>query len=135
MPGAIGEWEQFGFADRLNQLFETVRAPDTDRAYTGKEVAAAVGVSASHLSELRRGIKTNPSMRVVHALSAFFGVRPGYLCGDRGVVAEVEAELHAREALDDLGVRDLVARVADIDPRHRATLLRLLNDRYGDRPG
>ncbi|MEU2039663.1 hypothetical protein [Nocardia niwae] len=54
-------------------------------------------LSESHLSELRRGVKTNPTMRTVSALAWFFGVRAGYFT-DPVVAVEVERELDARES-------------------------------------
>lgn len=126
--------EQTSFGDRLNHLFAMMRTPAGDQEYTGKGVAAAVGLSASHLSELRRGVKTNPSMRIIHALSEFFGVRPAYLLGDRAAVEEVEAELVARRAMRDAKVQDLTTRAAGLDARQRAAMLRLIADALNANP-
>jgi transcriptional regulator with XRE-family HTH domain len=71
-------------AARINYLFELHRPPaDPGRRWRNKEVVAACrragrGLSESHLSELRRGLKTNPTLRVLDALAWFFGVQIGY---------------------------------------------------------
>lgn len=70
-------------ADLLGHLFAMARRPD-GAEWTGKDVVATVrarGVelSESHLSELRRGVKTNPTMRVLLALAELFEVPVAYL--------------------------------------------------------
>jgi transcriptional regulator with XRE-family HTH domain len=118
-------------AAKLDHLFAVVRPPGGEREYTGKEVVAAVNaagtdLSASHLSELRRGVKTNPTVRVLEGLAAFFGVRTAYLLDDPQAVEEVEAELELRRAMADARVRELALRVADLAPHERAAMYRVL---------
>ena len=120
-------------ADRLNHLFAMVRPPGEAREYTGREVTAAIrhegtDISPSHLSELRRGLKTNPTLRVMQGLSGFFGVRVAYLLGDDQIAEEVEAELELREAMRDAEVRDVAMRVAGLDINRRKAMYRLLTD-------
>lgn len=118
-------------AAKLDHLFAVVRSPCGGREYTGREVVAAVNaagtdLSASHLSELRRGVKTNPTVRVLEGLAAFFGVRTAYLLDDPQAVEEVEAELELRRAMADTRVRDLAWRVARLTPLERTALDRVL---------
>ncbi len=88
---------------RINRLFEVHRpAHALDREYYNKEVVAACksdgrDISESHLSELRRGVKENPTLRILEALAWFFQVRVGYFT-DPDVAGAVEAELAVREA-------------------------------------
>lgn len=118
-------------ADKINYLFRVVRPPGEDREYTGREVVAAISaaggkISASHLSELRRGVKSNPTVRVLDGLAQFFGVRVAYFVDDQGIVEEVESELELRAAMRDAQVRDVALRVAGLDPRQRSAMHRLL---------
>jgi len=120
-------------ADRLNYLFTVVRPTSEDREYTGREVVAGMceagtDISPSHLSELRRGIKTNPTLRVLQGLAAFFQVRVAYLLGDEQVEEEVMAELELRKAMSDAQVRDVALRVAGLDPSQRSAMYRMLAD-------
>lgn len=117
-------------AERLNHLFTAVRPAGIDREYQGKEVVAAIRaaggeMSESYLSELRRGIKPNPTVRHLDALAEFFGVRRGYFTDDL-VAQEVEAELELRIAMRKASVKDLALRVADLGPVERAAMNRLL---------
>jgi hypothetical protein len=90
-------------SERLNRLFDVVRPPNAlGRKWTNREVVAACrrdgrDMSESHLSELRRGLKSNPTMRTISALAWFFDVRAGYFT-DPVVAAEVEQELAQRES-------------------------------------
>lgn len=120
-------------ADKLNYLFTQVRHVDEDREYTGREVVAAVNasgteLSASHLSELRRGIKANPTLRVLQALAAFFGVRVAYLLDDPDAVREVHARFALRTAMSDAEVRDAAHRVAGLTPQQRTAFDQLLTE-------
>lgn len=86
---------------RLERLFEVCRPPhEPRRAWRNSEVVAVCrkagrDLSESHLSELRRGIKTNPTMRTLESLAWFFEVRVGFFTDD-AVAREVETELAAR---------------------------------------
>jgi transcriptional regulator with XRE-family HTH domain len=90
-------------AERLERLFDVHRPPHApERRWRNNEVVAACRadgreLSESHLSELRRGVKRNPTMRTLEALSWFFDVRTGYFV-DSDVAAQVERELDERAA-------------------------------------
>lgn len=119
-------------AGKLNYLFATVLSPEGSE-YTGKDVVAAVraagvDLSASHLSELRRGVKTNPTVRVLQALADFFGVRVAYFFDDPVAVEETEAELELRAAMRDAQVQQMAARAAGLSPAQRAAFQRVLAD-------
>lgn len=120
-------------ADKLNCLFSQIRPADEDREYTGREVVAAVNasgteLSASHLSELRRGIKSNPTLRVLQALAAFFGVRVAYLLDDPDAVREVHARFALRSAMRDAEVQDIAHRVAGLTAQQRTAFDQLLTE-------
>jgi transcriptional regulator with XRE-family HTH domain len=90
-------------SDRLNRLFDVRRpAASPERAYTNREVvtaskAAGFELSESHLSELRRGIKQNPTLRTLQAIASFFQVQVGYFT-DAEIPADVDRELAAQAA-------------------------------------
>jgi transcriptional regulator with XRE-family HTH domain len=90
-------------SDRLNRLFDVRRPADSpERAYTNREVvtackAAGFELSESHLSELRRGIKQNPTLRTLQAVASFFQVQVGYFT-DAEIPADVDRELAAQAA-------------------------------------
>ena len=110
--------------DKINRLYAVHRPPDEPwREYRNKEVAAAcraagMPISESHLSELRRGVKSNPTLRTLETMAWFFHVRPGYFT-DPDIAAQVEVELTVREAklkakLDaDREAREELADAAD----------------------
>jgi ESX-1-secreted protein regulator len=87
---------------KINRLFAVHRPPHEPwREYRNKEVvtacrAAGMPISESHLSELRRGVKPNPTLRTLETIAWFFSVRPGYFT-DPDTAAQVEVELTVRE--------------------------------------
>jgi transcriptional regulator with XRE-family HTH domain len=93
-PGSLGE--------QLNRLFDVLRpARAPERTFTNREVVTACraegwDLSESHLSELRRGVKQNPTLRTLKAVAWFFEVPVGYFT-DAAVAAEVERDLAERE--------------------------------------
>lgn len=121
-------------ADRINFLFAAVPPPGGSRPeYTALHVIEWLNerghpLSPAHLSELRRGIKDNPSMRVLQGLATFFEVRVGFLHGDFDAVRDVLAELRLRKAMRDNQVADIAARVAGLDPTHRHLVLEFISD-------
>lgn len=119
------------FADRLNRLFETVRAPNGG-LYTNTEVAqwvtdAGGRLSAPYLSQLRSGRNPRPAYDIVSALSAFFGVRPEYFSNEayayrvgpngaasaEGAKAEGAIEIARRSAGLSLEAQSRVLRLAE----------------------
>lgn len=140
---AGGQNEPPPLADKLNHLFAVVRRPDGGEYY-GKHVVAAVretGVelSASHLSELRRGIKSNPTVRVLQALANFFEVRVSYFFDDPAAVEQTEkeleqraAELELRAAMRDARVQQMAHRAAGLSDTQRAAFQRVLADMVRD---
>ncbi len=122
------------FADRINYLFATHRPDDADaQEYTGKYVVSTLrakgfDISESHLSELRRGIKTNPTVRVLEGLGKFFDVRVSFLLGDPHATREVFEQVELRHAMRDAKVRDIATRVAGLAPSQRHAMNRLLTD-------
>lgn len=111
-------------SDRLNRLFEVRRPVDApERAYTNREVvtaskAAGFELSESHLSELRRGVKQNPTLRTLQVVAAFFQVPVGYFT-DTVIPAEVDREL--TEQAERLATT-LAANAAAQDELRAATL-------------
>ncbi|WP_246094736.1 helix-turn-helix domain-containing protein [Streptomyces roseicoloratus] len=96
-------------ADRLNQLFATVR-PDPHHEYSNEYVAAAirqstadVSISQSYIWQLRNGRKNNPTLKHLQALAGFFGVPTSYFVEDEAAdriteqleaLASEQARLH-----------------------------------------
>jgi transcriptional regulator with XRE-family HTH domain len=80
--------------------------------------------STSHLQSLRMGDRTNPSMRHLHGLCAFFGVPIGYFF-DEELEARVDAQLELAASLRDPAVRQLAMRAVGLSPDalHSLTLM------------
>lgn len=129
-------------AAKLNYLFDRVRRDDGSE-WTGKDVvgvvrARGVELSASHLSELRRGVKENPTVRVLQALADFFQVRVAFFFDDHEAVAQTEADLELRAAMRDAQVQQVAARAAGLSETQRAAFQRVLTQMLRDestRPG
>ncbi|WP_308820040.1 hypothetical protein [Pseudonocardia alni] len=116
--GVAGESLPRTLADRIDRVFQVSRPPSApNRPWRNKEVVAACRaagyeLSESHLSELRRGIKTNPTARTLEALGWFFGVRSAYFIDDE-VAAQAEPQLAARSA-------ELAVKLAEMEEGERA---------------
>ncbi|WP_345424436.1 hypothetical protein [Pseudonocardia xishanensis] len=99
-----GNTLQRTLSEKISHLFEMVRAEDGRKLTVKQAVAlireAGAEVSESHLSELRRGVKDNPTIRVLEALAGVFQVPVAYLLRDEpDVVALVDSRLELREAM------------------------------------
>lgn len=133
MAGQDGDSTSRGrtLAEKLNYLFSMVTPEDKDREYSVREAAARMrelgtDISPSHLSELRRGIKANPTLRTLKGLADFFQIPVTYFFDDGSVADEVAAELELRVAMRDAAVRDVAFRITGLPEQHRAAIYRLL---------
>ncbi|HEU4425136.1 MAG TPA: XRE family transcriptional regulator [Pilimelia sp.] len=100
-------------AVKLNHLFQTVHPSDRG-PYSNEEVASAIrrtgeSMSATYLWLLRRGERTNPTMRHVQALACFFRVTPAYFFDD-ALVARTDDDLRLLATVRELGVWPVALR-------------------------
>lgn len=146
-PGPSAPEAPASLQGKINRLYAVHRPPDEPwREYRNKEVVAACReagkvISESHLSELRRGVKTNPTLRTLETIAWFFAVRVGYFT-DPDTAAQVELELTAREMqldakleADQQASRELAEAAGDLQQAirvsgvtktaHRATARRM----------
>lgn len=86
------------FSRRLQRLQEVIYPADLGRPYTEREIAEAVGMSVSQISNLRNGRSVPRADRAV-ALATLFGVRVEYffLPGEDRYTRDVERHLRAIE--------------------------------------
>ncbi|MEH1124814.1 helix-turn-helix transcriptional regulator [Micromonospora sp. CPCC 206061] len=128
------------FAERLNQLFETVRPEGSKDPYGDREVARAIkrkgtDISHSYIGLLRRGEKTNPTMLLVQALADFFGVAPAYFFDDTAYqdtlrkLAELRAARELEELLADPRAALLAVKFRGLTDEGFAEALKVVEDR------
>ncbi|MFD6626120.1 helix-turn-helix domain-containing protein [Streptomyces diastaticus] len=123
-------------ASTLNRLFQTEKNPSTGRSFTNAEVARAVGLSESAISQLRSGAKANPTLTTIERLAGHFGVEPAVFFSGRegeglgeapagesveprgaeGESEEVRASKELLAAVSDAGVRGLALRANGLSP-------------------
>ncbi|WP_372939703.1 PAS domain-containing protein [Mycolicibacterium sp.] len=118
-------------ADRLNRLFETIRAPGQG-PYTNSEVLRALAdrgvyISAPYLSQLRRGNRKRPSEATVNALAEFFGVLPVYFADtydeeDLQYLVRLDNDLRWLELTHDPEVRRLTTMMLELPARDQDQL-------------
>ncbi|WP_305366941.1 helix-turn-helix domain-containing protein [Rhodococcus erythropolis] len=66
------------FANRLDKLFEQAEVKVTNLEVARGMLESGCSVSTPYLSQLRTGVRKNPSLLVVNALANFFRVSPDY---------------------------------------------------------
>jgi transcriptional regulator with XRE-family HTH domain len=120
-------------AHRLNHLFATVH-PAGRGPYTLREVADAINreagetiISASYLSQLRAGQRSEPSHSRLLAIARFFGVDVDYFS------AQVSAEDASRQtevltAMRDAGVRAIALRAYGLSEASIAAVLAVIEN-------
>jgi transcriptional regulator with XRE-family HTH domain len=83
-------------AEKLNRLFEVLH-PAGGRPLTNRELAARIkeqggSISPAYISQLRSGIRGNPTLEHLIGIATAFGVPAGYFT-DPEVAERVDAEL------------------------------------------
>lgn len=125
------------FAQRLDRLFATMHPKDrgpftyADVEAGVRELARAAGdpegtVSASYVCNLRRGRRTNPTLKQVKNLARFFMVPVTYFTGTPEEVERIDAQLALVEAIREHDVRDIARRTADLSPAGRQAVSALI---------
>jgi transcriptional regulator with XRE-family HTH domain len=113
----VGPGGRRTLAERIDHLFQTVHPADGE--YTHEEVANGIReaggptISASYLWQLRKGVRDNPTMRHLEALSKFFGVPPAYFFDDE-VSERIDVELSLLASLRDASVRQVALRASGL---------------------
>jgi transcriptional regulator with XRE-family HTH domain len=116
------------FAQRLNRLFSTVYPPGRG-PYTAAELlrsvnARGVNLSAPYLSQLRTGVRVDPSPTVIDAIAGFFGIHPYYLTGkDHEYTRYLDAELDWMDLARNPTVRDLTNALLQVPPDVREDII------------
>ncbi|MEE4493059.1 helix-turn-helix domain-containing protein [Streptomyces sp. BE230] len=123
--------ETSSLADKVNHLFTTV-VPAGRGPYSTEEVARfitddGIPISGSYIWLLRKGQRSNPTLRHITALSKFFGVPPAYFFDDE-VTTHVDSILKLASALRDRNVRRLALRVSGLSAATLEALLTLVNE-------
>jgi len=117
------------FNDRLNSLFETADFHVTNAMVVRGMTEFGCRISTPYLSQLRTGVRTNPSPEVVAALAHFFNVHPDYFYTPSDhtppTVSGGEADLSLLEQLHNVRLRNLTARVVDLSPSSQDLLVEM----------
>ncbi|APA98832.1 Nucleoid-associated protein EspR [Nocardia seriolae] len=119
------------FAARLNDLFAAGHTPGA-RPHTNGEVAAQLTawghpISKPYLSQLRSGLRTDPSRETVAALARYFRVHPTHL-SDESQLATTASDLALLTRLQLHGLRALSTRAFDLSEESQ-NLLAAMADR------
>lgn len=116
------------FAQRLNALFESATNHVTNAMVVRSMTENGCRISTPYLSQLRTGVRTNPSPEVVTALAEFFNVNPEYFFTpeqEPTVTSSGEADHTLLEQLHNERLRNLASRVIDLSPSSQALLVEM----------
>jgi transcriptional regulator with XRE-family HTH domain len=120
------------FAERLATARDSIRRPDGKR-YTLEEIAAGVRAhtgdtcSKQYIGDLLSGKYTAPSQRKIEGIAKVFGLPPGYFFNDEHS-AQMQEDLKLGAAIREAGIQSLAARMLEVDPGKRGTLLRMFEE-------
>jgi transcriptional regulator with XRE-family HTH domain len=114
-------------ADKIERLFATMH-PKERGEFTYREVADGIrtllaergerdgSLSPSYICQLRKGRRSNPTLRQVEMLAAFFKVPVTYFVGSPSDVEAIDAQLSLVRVLRDHDVRDIALRASALTP-------------------
>lgn len=112
-------------AEKVDRLFSQVRP--TKGEYSYEHVASTIRagggptISATYLWQLRKGLRDNPTLKHLEALSTFFGVPAAYFFDDEAA-ARVDAELSLLATIRDASVRHVALRASGLSPESLDTI-------------
>ena len=122
-------------AQRIDRLFQTYLNPK-GHEYSYREVAAAISksegsrrrgatISAAYVWGLRTGVKDNPTLKHLQALSAFFQVSPSFFFDEELTQVPEEARILAATARG--AVRRLAVAVLELSEESLDAVLHLVS--------
>ncbi|MBN9795665.1 XRE family transcriptional regulator [Pseudonocardia sp. TMWB2A] len=122
--------ERATLAEKLNALFANIVDPATGRPYSNPGAATAIErmvealpeadragrvISQQYIWQLRKGAKTNPTVKHLESLGALFGVGADYFLNESRY-QQVARELETLKTLQETGVEQLALRARDLSP-------------------
>jgi transcriptional regulator with XRE-family HTH domain len=122
-------------AQRIDRLFRTYPNP-RGREYSYREIAAAisrseegrrrgVAISAAYVWGLRTGVKDNPTLKHLQALSGFFQVSPAYFFDEE--LTQVPEDARILAATARMAVRRLAVAVLELSEESVGAVLNLVS--------
>ena len=111
-------------SEKIEFLFETFRKRDGKR-FTYQEVADGVDVTPPYIWKLHTGRSTNPSHKVLQAMSDFFGVPITYF-SEESMSEERAENLKLARELRDTGVMRIALRASDLDEDGKRAVLEMI---------
>jgi len=113
-------------AERIDLLFKTLRNEDgKEFTYMDVQTGSNKAVTAPYVWKLRNGQAANPSLRVMKALSAFFGVPCEYFFGDDVTQWDTHS-LRLAHGLRQAGLAEIALSVSELDREGREVVLNLI---------
>lgn len=116
-------------AEKVDRLFSQVRPSKGEYSYehVASTIRAEGGptISATYLWQLRKGLRDNPTMKHLEALSSFFGVPPAYFFDDEAA-ARIDAELSLLATIRDASVRKVALRASGLSPESLDTIAEMI---------
>ncbi|MEU6116561.1 hypothetical protein ABZ840_18740 [Streptomyces sp. NPDC047117] len=118
------------FADRLNFLFDRVRAPGA-KEFSNAHVARTISsygddsFTGAYLGMLRKGERT-PTITLVPLLARFFGVEAGYFVEDE-ITRKVADQFELLRKLSEAGVREIALRAMGLSDRSQRKVLEAID--------
>lgn len=114
------------FSDRLEYLFRTMPNPK-GRRYTAEEIArrsteCGYPISAVYVSQLRSGLKRNPSLKHATGLAAAFGVDIRFFTHDE-VWRRGQEEIEYLRLRNAPGLEAVAFRAMDLSQQSLASLI------------
>ncbi len=113
-------------AEKIDHLFKQFTRPD-GREYTYQDVELGTGkaITDTYVWKLRSGQATNPSYRVLKALSDFFEVPVSYFFGEE-VAPDYLQQMQLASQLHKAGVANIALRASGLDERGRQAILDMI---------
>ncbi|MDQ6670673.1 MAG: XRE family transcriptional regulator [Chloroflexota bacterium] len=116
--------------EKLERLFRAIH-PRGRGEYTYREVADGIRarglapISGTYVWQLRTGQRSNPTMKHIEGLAAFFGVPVNYFFND-DVATRVDTELDMIVALRETPIRHIALRASGLSPESLSAIAEMI---------
>lgn len=118
----------------MSSMYQIIQSLCESKGITGYRLCKDVGISPSHLTEMKMGRHENLSTKNAQKVADYFGVTTAYLLGEEEEVIKKAPSLSEERVLDEYE-KEFLELSKDLPPEMKKSLLTLVRMYVQDKEG
>lgn len=119
----------------MSSMYQIIQSLCESKGISGYRLCKDVGISPSHLTEMKMGRHANLSTKNAQKVADYFGVTTAYLLGEEGEEETKKAPSPSEERVLDEYEKEFLELSKDLPPEMKKSLLTLVRMYVQDKEG